>query len=601
MQATTRRKDLDLLKGISILAVVLYHMGVLESGYLGVDVFFVIAGFLTVPKIIDRIEQGTFSYVKYIWGRVMRLLPLVLIGSALCLVIGYIFWLPDDYENLAQSVIASTAFSNNILSAITTKNYWDSVNDFKPLMHTWYLGILMQFYVVFPLITLALRKVARLCKKNTKTLLLGGSVVLTALSFILFLLPNVSVGNRFYLLPFRFYELMLGGLVGLWMDKSRSWNPRVCKGIIVASFVLIIALIFIGVFTFDPANIGVEAVVIGGEETANALLLPNSVLVPLTVLFTSVFLLASTSADLFSRLRVLPGIGKRSFSIFVWHQILLALYRYSISSEITVWFVLGFLALLAGLSELSYRFIELRVTSKQSVLAVVCACCICGFSGVLYLKAGVVRDVPELGIYRSDIHRGMHAEYCDRVYGYDKDFADEDKWNVLVIGHSFARDFGNILLESQYAQEIELSYSFDFNEGIANRIEQADRIFVFGHREDVPAFLWEHVQSPEIVYGIGTKKFGPLNGQIYLKRFTEEYFAQTVELDPNYKIANDRLRDSWGDHYIDMLAVVTSENRVKVFTDTNRYISQDTTHLTQAGAQYYAKLLNLEELLYTNN
>ncbi|MBE6837401.1 MAG: acyltransferase [Ruminococcus sp.] len=594
---STRRMDIDFLKGLSILVVVIYHLGFLKSGYLGVDVFFVIAGFLTVPKVVKQITDQQFSYIKFIWNRIIRFLPAVVLGSILCLVIGLFFWLPDDYENLAQSVIASTAFSNNILSAITTKNYWNSLNDYKPLMHLWYLGILMQFYIVFPLITLLLKNISSVCKKNSKTMILWGYWVISILSFVLFLLPNISTGNRFYMLPFRFYELMFGGIVGLMVTGKESTNPNLCKWISYGTLFALVGILFIGVFTFDPSSIGVATVIIGGESQTSELLLPNVVLVPLTVLLTCVLMYTSASNRLFDKTRVLPFLGKRSYSIFIWHQILLALYRYSISSTITARFMIGYLIILCIISELSYRIIELKITARQSIITVICAFAVCAFSGVIYIRAGVVRDVPELGIYVDDVHRGMHAEYCDRIYSYDKDFETTDKLKVLIIGNSFARDFGNILLESEY-DDIELSYSFDFKDSLIDRIGQADRIFVFAARDSIPDYLWANVKSEDIVYGIGTKNFGKLNGQIYFNRFKNSYFEQTVALDPGYKAVNEKLKSQWGNHYIDMMEIVESNGEIRIFTDTNMYISQDALHLTVAGAQYYSKMLNLEELLF---
>lgn len=105
-----RWEYLDSLKGISIIAIILYHLGILRFGYLGVDVFFVISGFLAVPKVMKKIENGKFKYFKYIAERFFRFLPLVLIACTACLLIGFFCMLPDDYENLSESVIASTFF-----------------------------------------------------------------------------------------------------------------------------------------------------------------------------------------------------------------------------------------------------------------------------------------------------------------------------------------------------------------------------------------------------------------------------------------------------------------------------------------------------------
>ena len=101
-------------------------------------------------KTIDNaMHRNIFRYWRFLVGRVARLWPLVLIMAALALGVGVFVMLPDDLENLSESVIASNVFANNVLSCITTKNYWDIANVFKPLMHTWYIGVLMQAYVVY--------------------------------------------------------------------------------------------------------------------------------------------------------------------------------------------------------------------------------------------------------------------------------------------------------------------------------------------------------------------------------------------------------------------------------------------------------------------
>lgn len=205
-----RNAGIDLLKGISIIAVVLYHMGLLKSGYLGVDSFFVLGGFLTMPKIVKGVSDGSFRYFTYLRSRVIRLLPAILIASILALAVGFVLWLPNDYENLSESVIASAFFSNNILSGITTKNYWDAINEYKPLMHMWYVGILMEYYILLPLCALVFKKLAGVIRKDPLKTELVGIGVITAVSFVLFLLPKFTAGDKFYFIPFRFWELLLG-------------------------------------------------------------------------------------------------------------------------------------------------------------------------------------------------------------------------------------------------------------------------------------------------------------------------------------------------------------------------------------------------------
>lgn len=129
----------------------LYHGQIISGGFLGVDVFFVISGYL-ITKIIDKqLRAGNFSLLRFYERRIRRLYPMILLISLVAIIFGSFFMIPDDFENVAQSVIATIFSANNILLFLTS-GYWDVVNDFKPLMHTWSLGIEEQYYLIYPLI-----------------------------------------------------------------------------------------------------------------------------------------------------------------------------------------------------------------------------------------------------------------------------------------------------------------------------------------------------------------------------------------------------------------------------------------------------------------
>lgn len=209
------RKDLDALKGIAIIAVVLFHIGLLKSGYLGVDAFFVINGFLVVPAVISKVATGDFNYFSFLEKKILRLWPLVIIASAVCLLVGFFGMLPDNYENLAESIVAGNLFSENILSAITTKNYWAVGNDYKPLMHLWYVGILMEFYIVFPLLLIGCKKVLAKFNGYSENWLTQAVAVMFAISLMLYLLPGTKDTLKFYYVQYRFFELLAGGIIGL--------------------------------------------------------------------------------------------------------------------------------------------------------------------------------------------------------------------------------------------------------------------------------------------------------------------------------------------------------------------------------------------------
>lgn len=440
-----RIKYIDVLKAFAIIAVVLYHTGILTYGYLGVDLFLVIAGYLTTKSLYFKLyvsnehnENG--FYVKFEISRILRLLPPLLVAAVFCMLLGFFVMLPDDYENLSESIIATNCFANNILAAITTKDYWDISNEYKPLMHTWYVGVMMQFYIVYPLLFF----LAKLDKKTSYRTLLTSISTLAVISLLTYFVTS-DVASRFYYLPSRFFEFAIGGIAAL------VYNPKIDKpfgkGFVYVCYVLLLALMLINTGII-PAIVRLVVVV-----ALSAVLLCS-----MDVLENRI-----TGNDVFAK------IGAASYSIFIWHQILLAFYRYCITNNFTLG---SYLIIFAGttlMSWLSYRFIEQGIIKALKLkkgktaiytLTVVLFVGLSVFAVYIYMRAGVVRDVPELYISKNDIHRGMHAEYVDRGNMYDRPF-ETNKRHWYVIGNSFGRDFVNIILESSIADSVEVSYSTD--------------------------------------------------------------------------------------------------------------------------------------------
>ena len=158
MNSKGRNISLDIIKGIAIIAVVLYHLGVSKYGYLGVDLFFVISGYLVARSIIKNFVQDNFSYWSYLNKRISRLWPGLILISAVALGLGGVFMMSLHYKLACEAVVGTNFFVNNIIQYITSGDYWEAANEYKPLMHTWYVGILVQFYLIFPLIFIIAKK-----------------------------------------------------------------------------------------------------------------------------------------------------------------------------------------------------------------------------------------------------------------------------------------------------------------------------------------------------------------------------------------------------------------------------------------------------------
>lgn len=288
-----------------------------------------------------------------------------------------------------------------------------------------------------------------------------------------------------------------------------------------------------------------------------------------------------------------------SLSLFVWHQVILAFIRYSYTENLswitfTVYLLITFFVAL-----LSYKFIEqIKVRNKWSRLLL----CVIFFlttliAFLIYHNAGVVRDVPELGITKENPYANRNTEYTDQIYKLQKPFITS-KPHVLVVGNSFARDFACIIKEYDSETQLEMSYSPDIKSINDETLRAADYLFVFGPKHNVPNAVFSKLKPTCKIYGIGTKSYGKSFGIFYSKRFDSDYFDQTIDIHPLVAEINTKWAKEWGeDNFIDIMrASCNSSGKVIIFTPEHKIISFDCRHLTQDGCKFYSKRLNLEKI-----
>ena len=205
------RSDIDGLRAVAVLPVVFYHAGVpgFSGGFVGVDVFFVISGYLITQIIFDEMRKGQFSILSFYERRARRILPALFVVLTICLAAGWFLLFPDDYDQMARSAVSALLFSSNIWFWQNSGGYFGGTTDYLPLLHTWSLAVEEQFYIIFPLFLMALVRLGR--RATSKFTLV---LVIVSLSLAIWASPRMPSAS-FYILYTRIWELGVGSLLAL--------------------------------------------------------------------------------------------------------------------------------------------------------------------------------------------------------------------------------------------------------------------------------------------------------------------------------------------------------------------------------------------------
>lgn len=339
------RPEIDGLRAIAVIPVILFHAGfqLFSGGFVGVDIFFVISGYLITTIILADLEAGRFSILKFYERRARRILPALYLIMASCLLFAWLWLMPSDVKELSKSVMAGLAFASNIFFW-RQSDYFDAATELKPLLHTWSLGAEEQFYVLFPIF---LMFAWRLGRKRI--------VVLLAIVAILSLaLAEYEVRRKpeatFFLLPTRGWELAMGSLIAFYLEgKERDQFPTVLHQILGLVGIGMIAL---GVLAFSKETPfpGLYALI----PTVGAGLI-------------IVFALPGTLVGRLLVSRVLVGVGLVSYSAYLWHQPLLSFARHRSFTEPNNVVIALILVLTFGLAYVTWRYVEQPFRHKDMV------------------------------------------------------------------------------------------------------------------------------------------------------------------------------------------------------------------------------------------
>ncbi len=334
------RAEIDGLRAIAVLMVVLFHAGfdAFRGGYIGVDLFFVISGFLITTIILQDLAQGRFSLSAFYERRARRILPALLLVVTATLPFAW-WWLPPaELTDYAQSVVGITLFSSNFLFW-QESGYWESASALKPLLHTWSLAVEEQYYLFFPLMMVW---IWRCCRGLILTLLLA--MVLLSVGYAQWQSAHDAAAN-FYLLPSRLWELMLGGAIAYLLDTPSRLLQRLRGSPVLSEGLVLLGVVMVGaaLLTFDAST-----------PFPGLYGLIPTLGVGLILAFSS----AQRGVGHLLGSRPLVGIGLISYSLYLWHQPLLALAHHRSLVDLDGGQRLALVGLALLLAYLSWRFVE---------------------------------------------------------------------------------------------------------------------------------------------------------------------------------------------------------------------------------------------------
>lgn len=607
------RPEVDGLRAVAVVPVILFHAGIpaFSGGYIGVDIFFVISGYLITSILLADIRNQQFSILRFYERRIKRILPALCVVMFATLLPAYLLLLPTELEAYGRSLIAVPLFVSNALFW-SERGYFGAAVDLKPLVHTWSLAVEEQFYIFFPPL------LAFLASRSKK---FSGGVL--GLVFVISLmaswyLTKLHFETAFYLPFTRIWELMVGSACAYVLARpATAWHrpgwPLALAGL---------ALIGFSVFHFD-----------------NTTVFPG-VMAAIPVCGTAMVILARPTENPLAHLlasRPLVGIGLISYSLYLWHQPVFAFLRHLGHDEPAA--LSGSLPLIVALSYLTYRFVESPVrrnphlTRRQIFVAAgVAGALFVACGAAMHLTRGFVNRYPEADIKIMKQFEQAPA-YSEEAYNAAqfRPFDTSGRRKVVIAGDSHARDFYNMVRESGLEQHYQFSTK-RINAECGNlMVEQDLSAFIPPLREErcrvmgrldhpklqallreadevwltarwfewVIDYLPETIANLEKTYRVKVRVFGPKHfGNIDLKGAlaipASQRTAHTQAADPYFVEMNERLRSKVSPtHLTELLDPFCQghHDACRLFTDEGLIVTIDGGHISEAGAKFLAPTL----------
>ena len=376
------RPEIQGLRALAVLPVIFFHsdFAMFSGGYVGVDVFFVISGYLITTIIAEGLDDGSFGMMRFYERRARRILPALLLVLTAALPFAWAWLMPNDLRDFLKSVLATLFFSSNVLFWDQT-GYFDGAAELKPLLHTWSLAVEEQFYVLAPVFFVLLRRYGR-----RATLPLATGLFLASFCIAEWGIQHAPA-SAFFLLPGRAWELMTGMAIAIHLrSRSRAEAPGARSAGVFA--IAGIALIAVAVLAFDGRTPfpGVNAILpVAGAASIIVFAGPDNL-----------------AGRLLSS-RVLVSIGSLSYGLYLWHQPIFALYRHRFGSQSFHENVLPLTILCFVLAASGYWLVERPFRRRVSVSRLLASVGVCTASIIvvgLAMNREIIVDRDSIPSYR---------------------------------------------------------------------------------------------------------------------------------------------------------------------------------------------------------
>jgi peptidoglycan/LPS O-acetylase OafA/YrhL len=612
------RPEIDGLRAVAVLAVILFHAGFgwMSGGFVGVDVFFVISGYLMTTLLLEACESHTLSISNYYERRVRRLVPALVLVVGFCVPLAYLVMLPDQLEDFSRSVLSVWTLISNVYFQQDV-GYFAQSGEQKPLLHTWSLSIEAQYYLVFPWLVLLLRP------RWPRVFVL----FLVSVSVASFLSADRSSllqqSAAFWDTRNRVWEFGLGSVVALYLLHPRAArNIRVLHELGAALGLGMIA--WASILFEQSAPFPGRHALIPAVGAALVILCADS----------------RTTVGKLLRLQPVVGLGLISYSAYLWHVPVFVFARLTSPARIMPLQSAALAVLAIGLGYLTWRYVETpcRATPRSGARRTwaLSAVAVAGLA-VAVLPGAVFDGLPSRFQLRdsdlavSHVSRGVYVRAHHQALSKAGPFDPQGGFKLLIIGDSHSQDLVNMLREGSlfHTAQIRVRYipvrcqvyvgdepisalvdagsvglcSRDYYDGIDTLIADADAVFIASSWVDwsarrLPVTI-ERLQLPfaKQYFVFGKKGFGYVNRAAYVGWSVADKAAYRNQVGAYVNVVNAMLRQTLEPgHFVDLQAILCGNDagvnvRCPLFDESGALLSYDGSHLTQAGARFFGSRL----------